>query len=647
MSILPDSPAFAALTRAPLRAIPLTLAERTVHAEIRHLFRVTPRLTPSQWCEQHLVMPVGFTEARPGRRVDFSTDPHLREPLDNLATPGVTDTLLAAPTRGGKTFLLKMAAAYSVAGDPAPFIWVDSTIDKGRSIAKKELHPLIRGNSVLRARIPADRHHFTTQEMLFPGAALNIYGANSPAGVAGDTVRRVLCNEAGRYRAATDDEASTLQLVRHRTESYNSERAHFFSGTPQRDDGQFWLEMETGDLREWHVPCPHCHTFQSFLWARVVWSPAARREGGTGWDLEAAGASARYSCINPECPAHDPSGTRGTGWTDTQRVAAYRHPEAHWRPTQVGQPGVRSYQVPGMLGGLDTNTFRSLVIDFLKARAGPFLADRQDFWNSRMGLPWKENPSEISATKLAHLERPYDRGKLPEGFKPDVLIVSFDVQTYGLPFVVRAYAWTGESYLVDHGLVTGWDDLAQIQTDYSTLARSYVVGDIHFADRRAETLEQIWRRRALGWLACEGVEYSKDRVRVEAVNVFMGGKLQSEQIKVPRLLISTYDFKLELEQRFAGTVKNWWLYSLPLVLEESSTEREEFAAYKTQLLDERRVPRKKRRAGLPAWEWKSRAGNNHALDCEVYGLGLFWVLVREQSFKRRRPAARRSIQVQR
>lgn len=639
------------MTPQLLAAMPGAL--QRVATFVRSYFRPVERLSPSRWVERFIRLPAGHSETKSGA-IDFASAPELCEPLDCLEVTGLTDILFSGPTRIGKTLLLRCAFAVSVGKHFASMLWIDSTMDKARSVVRKELMPLVEANRVLRDRKPANPHHYSTQEMLFPGAAFNIYGANSEAQVAGDTVRRILGNEVGKWRGATEEEAAILDLARHRTESFETDRKHFFSSTPTRASSLFWREVERGDMRLRFVPCPHCHTLQPMEWdgrlgyGRVVWSPTARRSDGT-WDLAIVRDTARYSCACPECVAHDPTGAKVTGWTDEQRLAARLDPRAVWRPTREATPGFRSYILLGMYGRLRVNTFANLAVDFCTARSGAFFADLQDFYNSRIGLPYLETLAEVSVKKLGELERPYDRGTVPAGWKPDVLILGFDVQTYGMPWVLRAFQWSGESHLVDHGVAPTWADLDQVQADYAPLGPSYAIGDINFEDRRAEVLEQIWRRQSKGWMAADGVDFSRDRVRVEAANVFMGGKLQGQKITVPKLIISTYDFKLELEKRLSGEIRNFWIYQPPLTA--SAQELEEAGEYKQQVLDERRVPRKKRRAGLPDMEFRARTGNNHFGDCEVYGLALFYVLQRKKSFRTRSaapaPQGRRVLQVQR
>lgn len=631
----------------------------TLRKYIRSFFRAEERLTPSEWNEKHIVLPAGKQETEHGN-VKFSSRPYLREPIDSFADPTVTDIVFVGPTRIGKTFFLRMVFAWSVAGDPAPMLWVDSTEDKGQDISKKELQPMVEANACLRDRKPTNRHNFTDQRMLFPGAAFTIVGGNSVAQVSGDTVKRVLGNELDKWSDATDKEASIAELVRHRTESFDDERKHGWSSTPTLEEGQTWQYYLRGDQRKWFCVCPRCSTPQQLIWGEraggpgVWWDPAAKLPTGK-WDLAAVKRTARYRCANVACPAH--SGP--DGWTDDERRAAIQHPGAHWRATAIAQPAWRSYHVNGLYGPLNTNNVGALAVDYLSSKTTGFYADRQDFWNSRMGLPWVDSVTVITAEKFAARERlpatigsgqgVYLRGTLPEGWRPDVVITSFDVQSNRLPYVVRAYDWAGNSFVVDHGEVPTWKDLEAIQEDYRPLGgTSYVIGDINYEDRRAETLEQIYLRKDRGWLGAEAFEFAKDRVRLEDANVYLGGKLQKAGHTIKKLVLSSYEFKVELEKRFCGEIPNWFCYSLPLAASEQ--EVEEQAEYYTQLLDERRRPRKNKIAGKPPLEFHSKNKNNHAFDCEVYALALFWVLQTQRSAAAKKPAPpaeRRSMAVSR
>jgi phage terminase large subunit GpA-like protein len=601
----------------------LTKAINTFRDYVGTFCQPVDRRTPSQWAADVLYLPSGAQESKAGP-IDWNYAPYLPEIVDCRTDPGVIDVYVAGPTRSGKTFILRVDFAYSTVVDPSPSLWIDSTVDKARGYSKKEIIPMVEANECLRRRKPKNRHNFTTTDMLFPGAAFTMYGANSDAQVSGDTVRIVRGNEIDKWRDATEKEASIIEQARHRTESYEGERFHIWSSTPTLEDGSIWQGFLRGDQRKYHVPCPHCKHMQPYVFTQIKWDAAAKKSDGT-WNLDRVKASAYYECESCKKPWHE---------ADRQLVGR----SGQWIPTAQGLPGYRSYTITGPMVLLESGSFGSLAVDFLSSRTTGFLQDRQDFWNSRWGHPWVDTRSFLTIEKFAALERSYLRGTLPDNFTPDAIIVGADVQTWGLPWVVRAVNYAGESYCIDHGVSASWDDLQQVQTDYAHLARSFVIIDINYEGRSAEVKEAIFRRIDLGWMGAEGFEFAKQLVSVDTTDPFIGGKLQKQKLKIPILRISNYEFKCELEKKIAGEISGWYTYQLPLTAD--TRELEEQKEYYAQLLDERRVPRKNRRMGQPQWQWKDR-GNNHAFDCEVYILALLWVLTKNTTFAQRAPSRRR------
>lgn len=621
-----------AFGHSTLRGIPVKKPVGRLGRALRKYRRVVERLTPSQWVEKHIVLPPGKQEARPGR-VDFSFSPYLRGPLDDLENPAVRDIVFIAPTRSGKTLLIRLGIACDIAKNPMPMLLFDSTIEKGRSLVRKEIKPLIEYNPLLRAQKPSDRNLYADAHMLFPGASLDIYGANSAAGAAGDTAKHVYGNEVDKWVGETEEEASMIELVRHRTESAEGERKHYFSTTPTTEDSAGWTEYLLGDQRKFFVPCPHCGTMQTLEWNCVHWDPAAQRSEHE-WDYRLVKQSAHYVC--PHC--HE-------AWNDEQRLAAVRDPRAEWRPTtEAVLPEQHSYHITGLYGGLQANRMGELAVAFLAARRTGWFSSRRDFWNSRMGEPYRDSAASITVDRFKKLMADYVRGGVPAGWKPDLVIVGVDVQTWGLPFVVMAADWRGVTRTVDHGVAASWEDIDRVQMNAHPLAgASFVIVDIGFEQRTPEALEAIYVRQRRGWVAAEGFEQTQLLTQVVARDPFLGTKNQGVAcIQVVR--ISTYDFKLEWEKRFSGEIDLWRTYSLPK--DATDLDRREQAEYFEQLMDERRVPRKHKRIGRSAWEWKSRNGRNHFFDCHVYILALLYHLCRSRGMLKQRAGsggARREI----
>lgn len=601
-------------------------------------FSLVSRLKPSRWVEENMYLPTGGSETKPGK-VSFDKAPFWREPLDDLVDPAVRDVIVIAPTRMGKTFLLRMVFAYVVAILRVPLLWYDSTMSKASSVSKKELQPLVERNKVLRDRKPVNPDHFTNTMMLFPAAHFEMFGANSDAQSSGETAAVVLGNELGKWRDSTETEASILEQTRHRTESYDGIRKHFYVTTPTVESAVEWLEFLDGDQRKIHVPCPHCGTMQQMEWGEhnshhgLKWSKDAQKPDGS-WDFERVAGTVGYRCKNTECT--------GELWTQAQVWTAIRE-HYQWIPTAEPKvPWKRTYQLNGFAGHLESNTMASLAQAFLASRKTSFIADRRDFWNASMGMPWVNDIRTITAKSFSELERNYMRGEMPAGFRADFYIAGVDVQSWGLPWVWLACSYAGDAYVVDWGVAASWSDLDQIQSDYAGSANSWLIIDIRYAARRPETLQAIYERRHRHWCAFQGEDVTQDLVKAETANPFAGGKLEKNNAKVLKLVVSTYNFKIELENRYSGEIKKTFFPQLPIAAD--ANEIEEQTKFYKQLKDERRVPRKNKRKGLPPDEFRARTGNNHWGDCMVMGHSLLFWLQHRRTKKARK--GRREVKVE-
>lgn len=591
-------------------------------------FALTSRLKPSQWVEKNIYLPSGATEIRPGR-VSFDKRPFWREPLDCIVDPSVQDVIVIAPTRMGKTFLLRMIFSYVVAVMRQPMLWYDSTVNKALSVSKKELQPLIERNKVLRDRKPTNPDHFTNLMMLFPAAYFEMFGANSDAQSSGETCAIVLGNELAKWRQETDKEASIIEQTRHRTEDRDGMRKHIYGTTPSIEGAIEDVEYKEGDQRKYFVPCPVCGYMQHLEWGTakskhgVKWDLAAKNKNGY-WDMALVAESARYCCISCE-----------DRWDQKQLQEAVLSEKSEWRATvDPVVPNKRSYHINGLYDHLGAHSLASLAQKFLSSRDTGFQTDRRDFWNACMGMPWISDIRSITVKSFSALELSYLRGELPDNFKPDVWIFSFDVQTWGLPWVACACSYSGECYVVDWGVGVAWSDIDQVQSDYAGSARSWVIGDIRFAERRPETLQAIYDRRRKNWVAFQGEEISKETIKLEKTNAYMGGKLEKDNRMVAKFVVSTYIFKCELESRYSGEIKKTFFPQLPLV--PSPDDIEEQKQFYSQLTAEKRVERKRKRKGLPEDEFRG-GKNNHWGDCMVEAHALLYWLQHRLSKKAKLP----------
>jgi len=187
---------------------------------------------------------------------------------------------------------------------------------------------------------------------------------------------------------------------------------------------------------------------------------------------------------------------------------------------------------------------------------------------------------------------------------------------------------------VDWGVAAGWEDLDSVQTDYTHGAPSWVIVDMRFAQRRAETLQAIYARRSRSWVAFQGEEVMAEVLRIEKTNAFMGGTLEKDQRMVIKFVVSTYNFKIELEARYSGEMRKTFFPQLPIAADPDEVEQQR--QYYAQISAEKRVPRKRKRKGLPEDEFTSPK-NNHYGDCMVMIHSLLYWLKNRQTQKKRRP----------
>ena len=115
---------------------------------------------------------------------------------------------------------------------------------------------------------------------MFPGGALTLVGANSPAGLASRPIRLVLCDEVDRYPPSAGSEGDPIQLARKRANTFWNRKIVMVSTPTNKGASRIEEAFEDSDQRHYYVPCKHCHHEQKLIWQNVRWSegdPGQRR----------------------------------------------------------------------------------------------------------------------------------------------------------------------------------------------------------------------------------------------------------------------------------------------------------------------------------------------------------------------------------
>lgn len=416
---------------------------------LRQVIRRPERVTVSAWIDRNVVL--GEDSAEPG---PYRTDrtPYVREWQDSAALPWVHQVTVQKSTQVGGSQALLNVLAYAIAQDPGPITWVMPTREDAAEFGENRVQPMVDVCPTLRAQVTGDRFDAKKRQIKFRRCRLLFRSARVPKELAQYPARWLFGDEAGKWPAWTQDEAAPFDLARERCRTFWNHRI-YLNSTPTVETGLISVEFQRGDRRRYHVPCPHCGEFQVLKWGQVKWPATIDNEKAMR-----VAKDAWYEC--EECggrivDAHKQQ-MLARGWWCPEDV----DPTPHLIDGRLVLPNDRaphrSYHL--WAGYSPWLAWWELAAEFLRSKDNP--ATLQNWVNSWLGEPWVERVEETKAELLQACVGGYRRGEVPEGVR--VLTAGVDVQKRFLVFSVRGWGSDMESWLIDHGRIDSFDDLAGV-----------------------------------------------------------------------------------------------------------------------------------------------------------------------------------------
>ena len=220
--------------------------------------------------------------------------------------------------------------------------------------------------------------------------------------------------------------------------------------------------MSADEIRDFHVPCPHCGEFQPLRWSieyaygfddGVFRSRDGRQLqiGGVVWE---GGRNATEEQIDAAVYKCGPCGAK---WTTIQKNVAVQagiwvsRKDPANRPRSVGFHINRLYSLLGKSGDIP-----KLVADFLDARAkGP--REMQTFVNSALAEPWILTIAKTTESAILKARADYNQQTVPADVV--ALTAGVDMQKRGFWFTVRGFTREYRSYLIHYGWLGSYDEL--------------------------------------------------------------------------------------------------------------------------------------------------------------------------------------------
>jgi phage terminase large subunit GpA-like protein len=569
------------------------------------IVRPPERMKVSEWAARYRRLRAGAT-ARPGAyRLEMA--PYAAEVLDSYLEPGVEEvsTMFAAQT--GKSTISEIIVGYVIDQDPSPIMWLMPREQDYHLVHGTRILPMIEDSPQLSKHLTGRADDVSQEGIQFDTCRLYYAAARSTGSIKGRAIRVLLPDEIDEM--PDTPQGDPLSMAKQRTNTYSSRRFILNSSTPTVPTGKIAKKWEQSDKRRWHVPCPHCGAYQVITWKQVRW------DGFT--ETELARAAAHIVC--EAC---------GERINERERVEMVR--AGVWVPegATVDENGVvhdpnpprrhRGYHLPAMYSLL--MTLGELVERFLTE-------DEADFTRQMLAEPYdvKADGVDVGAIR-ERIRDDHKRGEVPK--EATLLTAGIDVQGHklGLFYVVRAWAPSGESWLVAAGRSRDWSGVEEsvLTTQYGAAARLVSMAFVDSGDgNRIDEVYDFcrhWRTRTTPTKGKDRIERGKPFL-VNQIDRAPNGRVLPGGLQLRT--VNTLFFKDMLAQYVAGERQGWHLHNN----DDGALEQ-----YFEHMLAERRVEKD----GKVRWELKPGVRRNDWWDCEVLALAAWYSLVGATGARNRR-----------
>jgi phage terminase large subunit GpA-like protein len=357
--------------------------ERSRRASRRKRFAPAPRLSPSQWIERHRYLSTE-TAAEPGR-YSFVRAPYLREMADAMGRLDLDAVVIRKPSQTGYTELLNSFIAFCACADPSGMLMIQPTVDLAKAWTKERLKPMVRDTPLLRALTGEASGRRESDDTLqffgFPGGWLAMQGANSPGGLASRPVRRVLCDEVGRWPRSAGSEGDPYALAEARTRTFWNRMVIAGSSPAEEGSCRITSLYESTDMRRRYVRCKGCGDRFPLDWRDDAGEYLLRcdKDDAGEWLPE----TAYYGC--PHC---------GTAHTDADKQAM--DAGGQWIATAPEVTGRAGFHIDGLLS--PWLSWPDIIRMFQTAKASQDTL--RAFTNTVVGLPFAPPSERISVDGL-------------------------------------------------------------------------------------------------------------------------------------------------------------------------------------------------------------------------------------------------------
>lgn len=417
------------------------------------------KLSPSAWAERYRVLhPSVAAEAGPWRN---GRTPYLRGLMDAFEEPGVEEVVFLKCVQIGGSEALRNVIGYWVDQDPGPCLIVMPDEQSAREAMTERIKPLLEESPALARHM--SKRAWDNKATTINTDTMPIYvgWAGSPQRLASRPIRNLVLDEVDKYPPFSGKDAEPISLARERTTTYLHRKRIALISTPTTRQGNIWRAWEScGERRHYWVPCPHCDKYQTLEWARVTWTKPE-------------------ALLNDAAALADWIETHDAAWVECShcqgRIEDRHKPkmmlDGVWMPEDTtlddsGKPvgsRVNAKRVGFHLNALYSPWVKiaAIAAEFLRSKGDP--ARMMSWRNNKLALPFEE---QASATKpgLIEAKKKHAGPAMVVPRSLPLVLMTADVQSDHLWYVIRAWGHRYRSQLIRYGAVGDFEQLWQVFT---------------------------------------------------------------------------------------------------------------------------------------------------------------------------------------
>lgn len=581
----------------------------------------------SEWAEKRRIMSK-YDSPDAGLPWNLAKVPYTRYIMDLFSTVKIRKLVLKWATQTCKTNLMLNCMGYTMDERPGPIMVVYPTGETVERASTTRIEPMIRACPTLHEK---RTKQWKRTEMHYHGGVLYLASSQSGSELSSAPIEVAIGDELKDWPAYTSmgRGADPVKYLSDRQKQFPYTKKLLLVSSPSLEDAPISKHLQSCEavLFYW-VPCPHCaekfrfsfkgrysNDFNTIMgtsdaggvrFGKERW-PAGTESMDSGhpgyW--QHAKKYAYYEC--PHCKGeitdrHKPRMVKQGQWLDAEKEPLDGNVES------VGA-------ILSSIYSLDLK-FGDIAYEFLECKGD--LEKFMNFVTGWLALDWKQKVADVKTSDI--LSRKCD---LPPRTVPKqavALTCGVDVQKHGFYFAVWAWSVQMESWLVEYGYLTAWEEVEKLifETNYPVMESEGVNMGIWRAavdtgggptDEGWSKTEEIysWLRgngRNVAWGVKGEAQKSTIKVRHSILDKMPGTSGRPIVGGLTIWLINVDLMKETLMWRFSNEDDH------PQALHLHSETKEDFA--KHILAEEARITKKGTR------EWVRVSRDNHWLDCSVY-----------------------------